>query len=378
MSRGRGRGRGRGGGNRGKFQNRGGARGRPNRAQNSRGKRPPGRSVDNERETEFDNDRKRAKLDDVEEQSESESEEESSSESEEEVKPYNQLLSMFKGSNRVQVVTSDEEESGEEQDASDNEEQEDAEEEGSEEESIDEEGSEQVEDEQDNEDEASEDDEPVQDDSDADNEETDLNTDTFHMHFEKEMSENVLESLTSPKPYETKELQWKALGRMVVYLPRQTEQQKSKPKAVLEDSEDEFIVAGSMPVLKSQTPLKEMGVRAQLCANLDKRPLSDGEDSTAEDLLSPLQQELFTMAHEYKDIYFPEVNLSNIDEVRTVYCLHALNHALKSRDKVLAHNAKLKKISESGGQTSDVEFRDQGLVRPRVLIVCPLRNSAVK
>nr|SVE92996.1 EOG090X05RM [Moina brachiata] len=286
---------------------------------------------------------------------------------------------MFKGSSKVQVVSSDEEESDEEQGAINEAGDEEVEEEGSEEESLDEDiDSEDVQDEQESDCEASEEGEPVQEDSDADEEETDQNTDNFHMHFEKEMSENVLECLTSPKPYETKELQWKALGRMVVYLPKQTEQQKTKPKTVLGDSSDDFVAAGSIPVLKPQIPLKSYGVRAQLCANLDKRPLAEGEDAIIEDLLSPLQLELFTLANEYKDIYFPEVKFTNIDEVRTVYCLHALNHALKSRDKVLAHNAKLKKISESGGQTNDVEFRDQGLVRPRVLIVCPLRNSAVK
>merc|ERR1712136_16642 len=132
---------------------------------------------------------------------------------------------------------------------------------------------------------------------------------------------------------------------------------------------------GSLPELKAGIPLKDYGVKEQLCENLVKNGLS--RNLTAEELLTPLQHELFTLAHEYEDVYYPETNYTNYDEVRTAYCHHVLNHVLKSRDKILSHNTKLKSLKESGKESQE-EFRDQGLVRPRVLIVTPMKSSALR
>ena len=332
-------------------------------------------------------DNKRQKLDDI--NAPVEDEETSSSESEEEeVKPYVQLLSMFKSSSRAQqVVTSDEEEtdsSDEEQDDNlveeniedcddEDEEEEDL---GEEEEGeVDEEGEEDIKDEENIlEDEIEEDSEEEPEDAEED---VASSSDTFELHFNRELTESLLGSLTSPKPYESHELKWKALGRMVVQLPSKAENVVEKPKPILGESIESFVTPGTLPVLKTEIPLKDYGVKLQLCENLDKRPLAD-KNQFAEDILTPLQHELFTLANEYRDIYYPEMTLANSEEIRTVYCLHALNHVLKSRDKVLVHNAKLKKASANGGLAGDVEYRDQGLVRPRVLIIAPVRNSAVK
>lgn len=46
---------------------------------------------------------------------------------------------------------------------------------------------------------------------------------------------------------------------------------------------------------------------------------------------------------------------------RFLYCMHAVNHALKTRLKVIHHNARLTDRFEIPD-----EFRDQGLVRPKV------------
>lgn len=203
--------------------------------------------------------------------------------------------------------------------------------------------------------------------------------DNFHLHFEKQLDENLLALLSSSKPYEMQELQWKSLGRMVVSLVHKSDSKVSNKliaKRLLDEPTNEFVVPALLPVLKSGVPLKEFGVKQQLCSNFDTRPLSDANQQI-EDLLTPLQHEIFSLAHEYRDLYFPEMNLHNCSEIRAVYCLHALNHVLKSRDKVLAHNETLKKASQSGVAIQE-EFRDQGLVRPRVLIITPLRNSAVK
>jgi U3 small nucleolar RNA-associated protein 25 len=330
-------------------------------------------------------------------------EESSSSESEEEVKPYTQLLSMFKSSSRAQqVLTSDEEQSddgdetedvndqspendidNEDKDSdledSDQEDEEVEEEEDGEEEEDDSSnginGAEEI-DEEDSTHEGLEVEDSEEEDSGDEEEET--STDPYHLHFEREMDENLLEILTLPKPYETKELKWKVLGRMVVHLPITADKKKDQPKpTLLGETIEKYVVPATLPMLKTGIPLREYGVKLQLCSNLDTRPLSDN-NQTADELLSPLQHELFTLVNEYRDVYYPETNHLNNDDIRTVYCLHSLNHVMKSRDKVLLHNAKLKKAKENGVATDEIEYRDQGLVRPRVLIIAPLRNSAVK
>lgn len=48
-------------------------------------------------------------------------------------------------------------------------------------------------------------------------------------------------------------------------------------------------------------------------------------------------------------------------EVRSAYCLHALNHVLKANSRVISNNAKLKKTKDT-----EEDFRDQGITRPKV------------
>jgi len=301
-----------------------------------------------------------------------------SSDSEQEERPYTQLLSLFKGSSKAeQVVTSSEDEESLEEDIENSDaipDSENGQESGEDLDSLDEEGEEEEEAE-----ELLEEEEEEELEEETEPEETSSSQDNFHTHFEKELDKNLLAILSSPKPYENKELQWKSLGRMVVSVVPKTDlkvSNKLTAKPLLEEASNEFVVPACLPVLKSGVPLKDFGVKQQLCTNFDTRPLSDGNQQI-EDVLTPLQHEIFSLAQEYRDLYYPEMTHMNCSEIRDVYCLHALNHVLKSRDIVLAHNEKLKKARLSGVAVQE-EYRDQGLVRPRVLIITPLRNSAVK
>ena len=289
----------------------------------------------------------------------------SSSDSEAETPAYNQLLSLLNTNNRVEkVVTSSESESSEaEEDVEEacdeeNEEDDDHEEEGEvEEEQEDAEG----------EDELIEDEES---DSEAEeNEETD--SDPFVLHYERELGDSLLETLMSEKPYKSQELNWKALGRMVIQLPnvpvrKKEEDQTQNKLLLLEDSKHNHVSPGTLPECKSGKLLQESGIRSQLWKSF---PDSTKEKATVNSVLSEQQAELLSLMSEYRDVYFPEN--AGTEELRTVYCIHALNHALKSRDCVLQHNTKLK-------TTPQAEYRDQGLVRPRILILLPTRHSAVK
>lgn len=84
---------------------------------------------------------------------------------------------------------------------------------------------------------------------------------------------------------------------------------------------------------------------------------------------SPFQLELLALMGSYKDLYYPEsCPLKQGPQVRSAYCLHVLNHILKSNSHILAHNAQLREQkgqAKPGAEPQD-EPRDQGLTRPKV------------
>ena len=57
------------------------------------------------------------------------------------------------------------------------------------------------------------------------------------------------------------------------------------------------------------------------------------------------------------------------------YSLHTLNHVLKTRTKVLSNNERLAKVKSTKERLS-MDARDQGLCRPKVVIVVPFKESA--
>ena len=94
--------------------------------------------------------------------------------------------------------------------------------------------------------------------------------------------------------------------------------------------------------------------------------------------LTPKQSELLQLLGEYRDVLYTEAAGDAQQRlVRAAYCLHVLDHVMRSRQRVLRHNARAKK-SRTASSSSSSECRDQGLVRPRVLILAPFRSCAVK
>ncbi|KAG7113097.1 U3 small nucleolar RNA-associated protein 25 like [Verticillium longisporum] len=87
----------------------------------------------------------------------------------------------------------------------------------------------------------------------------------------------------------------------------------------------------------------------------------------------PVQQSLAPMLFNYLDILFGDRNVRNSDSLRQITCLHAINHVLKTRDRVIKNTYKLSKEDNP-----DLECRDQGFVRPKVLFLLPTRQSCAK
>lgn len=94
------------------------------------------------------------------------------------------------------------------------------------------------------------------------------------------------------------------------------------------------------------------------------------------EILTPLQEELFQIMGCYKDLFFFDRNLSNGEEVRRLYCMHAVNHVLKTRSRILKNNAKITQAEKDNKEIDDC--RDQGLTRPKILILVPFKDSCLQ
>lgn len=90
--------------------------------------------------------------------------------------------------------------------------------------------------------------------------------------------------------------------------------------------------------------------------------------------IGSLHRDLSSSIFNYKDILLPERTPSNADGLRKLTCIHVLNHLYKTRDRIIKNNARMAKDKCE----HEVELRDQGFTRPKVLVVLPTRNSCVK
>lgn len=76
----------------------------------------------------------------------------------------------------------------------------------------------------------------------------------------------------------------------------------------------------------------------------------------------------------YRDLFFSDRTTENAQDLRSLACLHALNHVFKIRDRVIKNNARIAKADTP----AEVEYRDQGFTRPKVLMLLPTRQACVK
>ena len=87
-----------------------------------------------------------------------------------------------------------------------------------------------------------------------------------------------------------------------------------------------------------------------------------------------MQSNLAQIMFNYKDLLFCERHSDNATNLRILTCLHVLNHVLKTRDRVIRNSFRLAKA----GDDVEIEHRDQGFTRPKVLMLLPTRQACAK
>nr|XP_046269149.1 U3 small nucleolar RNA-associated protein 25 homolog [Scatophagus argus] len=189
----------------------------------------------------------------------------------------------------------------------------------------------------------------------ADTEHGDIK-DMFLQHLDTELGEEEVQKITSGSKVKA-QLTWPKLGTLLL----------SKPL-------EKFGSIGSHK--DTNLPLFHKLLKTHW---KDLNQISNPKGATKD--ISPLQLELLALMGSYKDLYYPEVcPLNQGPQVRSAYCLHILNHVLKANSKVLADNAWLReqKTQAKAGAEPQEEPRDQGLTRPKVLILVPFRGGALQ
>lgn len=200
----------------------------------------------------------------------------------------------------------------------------------------------------------------------TENEEIDDNmNDPFIKHISYELHENLLKSLQNvPVLINDSELHWPNLGRVLIQIPQYEEVKEDEKITFSIEEKKKFAPPGTIPSKITGLDLKNpenLFIKTQIINNLSKANRSLRDDDT---LFTDFQSELFSVINNYQDLYYCQRSFSNCEEIRFVYCLHAVNHILKTRLKVVHHNARLSKKDDV-----PEDFRDQGLARPKVCIM---------
>ena len=176
----------------------------------------------------------------------------------------------------------------------------------------------------------------------------------YEKYFKLDLKDDQVTELNNKYSVKTS-LSWEVLHRILV-MSRSNDKdlkQLNEPLKKLDDSDD---------------LCKNYGISSGLSANWFAHVKNNG--------FSVLQKEIFTILHQYRSLYYPCSSSDDEDDIRKLYCLHALNHVVQGRACVVKNNRRLSKLNEL--ELATAEYRDQGFTRPKVLILVPFREHCVE
>ncbi|XP_060871042.1 U3 small nucleolar RNA-associated protein 25 homolog [Metopolophium dirhodum] len=180
-----------------------------------------------------------------------------------------------------------------------------------------------------------------------------MEDDPFLARYTYDLSPELITCLNDKPPLEEETvLEWSELGKLIFKKPKLTLVEDRRVKA-LEETRP-FAKLPKVPLVVDS--VKKLVLHKQLASNIKN--------------VTKLQLELLSIITRYHDFSYTERNFDNAEELRYCYCIHAINHVLKSRDIVVENNDK-----QDGNED---ELRDQGLTRPKVLILVPFKDSAYR
>jgi U3 small nucleolar RNA-associated protein 25 len=208
--------------------------------------------------------------------------------------------------------------------------------------------------------------------------------DPFTIHFRNDLDNELYQAVSNlPVPIQTGKFNWSNLGNIIYQIPKVdtilSESLNKKAKMSLLENQS-YAEYGKVPQLINKVDWNNLYIKSLIQGNISKANYNHIKDHLDKNP-SPLtlfQKELFSIINNYQDLLYFGRTFDNESQIRFVYCLHAINHILKTRTKVLHHNAKIKKAKLKSLSDIPDEYRDQGLVRPKILIIVPFRHSCLK
>ncbi|XP_052900530.1 U3 small nucleolar RNA-associated protein 25 homolog [Anopheles moucheti] len=238
-------------------------------------------------------------------------------------------------------------------------------------------------------DEESEDEELQSDESNLSSEDDDTTAnDPYMLHTAYNLSPAMLEALAAEPPsVETSAMAFGSLGNVCIEQPKgRPGSKRSEPNGIC--AKERYAKPGTLPTVPEATnhDWKKLYVKDRIICNMTEQ-------------VDALERDVFAVLNGYHDLHYPHRSFENANSLRKVYCLHALNHVLKAVSKIQHHTIKLtankaagknkpvedqfrrrvKKPKVSEEPTANgLECRDQGFVRPKVLIIVPFRESALQ